>query len=277
MVAGVESSVESDRPDPSGHVPLRVDMLGPLTIYRDGAALALPASRKVRALLAYLALAPGVVLRSPLCELLWDIPNDPRGELRWSLSKLRSIVDAPGRQRVHTRGDAVRLDLEGCFVDALEVARAIEQGIETLTTERLRALVTLFAGDFLEGLEIDRSPAFNAWLTAQRRRFRACHAALLENLVKALPDDEAFGYMEKWLELAPFDRHVHEMLLSAFARSGRIREGQEHLAATLRMFEAEGIDAAAIRNAWRIDRSDAIHRPFHRRVRPRRSRRGAGP
>ena len=33
-------------------------MLGPLAIRRDGRALALPASRKVRALFAYLALAP---------------------------------------------------------------------------------------------------------------------------------------------------------------------------------------------------------------------------
>ena len=65
-------------------------MLGPLTICRHGVTLALPASRKVRALLAYLSLAPHAVARSQLCELLWDVPNDPRGELRWCLSKLRA-------------------------------------------------------------------------------------------------------------------------------------------------------------------------------------------
>ena len=110
-----------------------------------------------------------------------------------------------------TQGDTVRLDLTDCFVDAIEIARATEQGIETLASERLRALAMLFNGDFLEGLEIDRSPVFNGWLTAQRRRFRACHAALLEHLAKSVPDDEAFGYLEKWLQLAPFDRHVHEI------------------------------------------------------------------
>ena len=68
---------------------IRVRMLGPLTISRDGIALQLPASRKVRALFAYLAMAPHPVGRSRLCELLWDVPNDPRGELRWCLSKLR--------------------------------------------------------------------------------------------------------------------------------------------------------------------------------------------
>ena len=74
-------------------------------------------------------------------------------------------------------GTPIRLDLTDCFVDAIEIARATEEGIETLAPERLRTLSMLFNGDFLEGLEIDRSPVFNGWLTAQRRRFRGCHAA----------------------------------------------------------------------------------------------------
>jgi DNA-binding SARP family transcriptional activator len=229
-----------------------------MTIYRDGLALSLPASRKMRALLAYLALAPAPVLRSPLCELLWDVPNDPRGELRWCLSKIRSIVDEVGRPRVYTRGDTIGLDLKDCFVDAIEIARATEQGIDALTPERLRTLSTLFNGDFLEGLEIDRSPVFNGWLTAQRRRFRACHAALLEHLAKSVPDDEAFGHLERWLQLAPFDQHVHEKLLTVLARRGRIREGEEHVAATARLFEAEGLDSAPIRNAWRSARAVTV-------------------
>ena len=47
-----------------------------------------------------------------------------------------------------------------------------------------------------------------------------------------------------WLALAPFDRRAHELLLDALARSGRLREGEEHLAATARQFEAEGQDWA---------------------------------
>ena len=129
------------------------------------------------------------------------------------------------------------------------------RSIEAIAPERLRALAALFAGDFLEGLEIDRSPAFSGWLTAQRRRLRGAHAALLERLVANAPDDEALGYLEKWLELAPFDRRVHELLLNALARHGRIREGEEHLAAAGRLFEAEGLDCAPLRDAWRSARA----------------------
>jgi len=259
VVAGVEKREKSRSPGrPGGGPSIQVRLLGPMTISRDGVALALPASRKVRALFAYLALAPAPVARSPLCELLWDVPNDPRGELRWCLSKIRSLVDEGDRQRVCTREDTIRLDLADCFVDAIEIARAADKGVATLAAERQRGLAGLFDGDFLEGLEIDRSPVFNGWLTAQRRRFRACHAALLEHLTRSAPDGEAFGYLDKWLQLAPFDQRVHETLLAALARCGRIREGEEHLAATARLFEAEGLDSAPIRNAWRSARAVTV-------------------
>ncbi len=230
-------------------------MLGPLTIIRNGLPVALPSSRKVRGLFAYLALAPVPVARSHLCELLWDVPNDPRGELRWCLSKIRKVVDERERQRVVTGEDTIRLDLADCSVDAIEIARAAEGGIGTLAPERQRTLSMLFKGDFLEGLETDRNPAFTGWLTAQRRRFRGCHAALLEHLVGHVSGEEAFGYLDKWLELAPFDRHVHELLLTALARSGRLREAEEHVAATVRQFESEGLDCAPIHAAWRSARA----------------------
>lgn len=263
MVASVGMPVESKDPDLPNGSALDIQMLGPLQVRAGGKALSLPGSRKVRALLAYLALAPKAVTRSHVCELLWDVPNDPRGELRWCLSKIRTIVDAPERQRIETVGDAIRFDLTDCPVDAAVVAAAIQEGVESLDTARLRTLVGLFRGDFLEGSEIDRSPAFNNWLTAQRRRFRACHAALLERLVRDAPDDEALGYLEQWLDLAPFDQRVHKIMLEALARRGRIREGEEHLAATVRLFDSEGLDAAPIREIWRSARarSETMERP----------------
>ena len=255
VVGGVEMAVESARPDPApdAHaVDLR--LLGPLALRRAGVALALPASRKVRALLAYLALADHAVSRSQLCELLWDVPNDPRGELRWCLSKMRGLLDEPGRRRVVTEADTVRLDLADGFVDALEIAGAALEPA-TLTADRMRELAALWGGDFLEGLEIERSPAFAGWLAAQRRRFRSCRTALLERLAASVADDEAQPHLEKWLELAPFDRRAHERLLGVLARSGRIREGEEHLGAAQRLFEADGLDGAPLRAAWRAARS----------------------
>jgi DNA-binding SARP family transcriptional activator/TolB-like protein len=230
-----------------------VRLLGTLSISRDGVPLELPASRKVLGLFAYLALAPGAVGRSSLCDLLWDVPNDPRGELRWCLSKLRGLLDEPNSRRVETSDDRIALRLEGCAVDAIDVASAVDAGIEALGLEQLRAISRLFAGDFLEGLEIDRSPHFNVWLAAQRRRFRACHVAILSLLVAKLPADPGgpSPHLEKWLALAPLDARAHLILLNSLAQSGRIDECDRHMAASARLFEAEGLDFAPIRAAWR--------------------------
>jgi DNA-binding SARP family transcriptional activator/TolB-like protein len=232
---------------------LCVKMFGPFTIIREGAKLTLPASRKSCALVAYLALAARPMGRSHLCELLWDAPNDPRGELRWCLSKIRRIFDENNQQRVHTSGDRVELELGSCFVDVVEVIRATQPGVETLDQRALRTLSALMAGEFLEGMEFDRSPVFSAWLVTQRRRFRDCHIAVLEQIIRKAParSDEVFGFLEKWLQLDPLDSLAHEMLLDALASRGQIREGEKHLAATVRLYEAEGLDPMIVRSAWR--------------------------
>lgn len=136
----METYVESARSSLGGEMAgLSVRLLGPLTIARNGIIIQLPKSRKLCALLAYLALAPHPVGRSRLCELLWDVPNDPRGELRWCLSKLRGILDEPHHRRVETPGDTIALDLTGASVDAVDIASAAAKGVETLGRERLQA------------------------------------------------------------------------------------------------------------------------------------------
>ena len=238
-------------------------MLGPLSIRRAGQPepLALPQSRKVRALVAYLALAPRAQSRRHLCELLWDTPNDPRSELRWCLSKIRGLVDDPGtRRRVHTRDDAVQLELGGVFVDVHEVAAPNDDDprAQPLGVERLRGLVELFHGEFLEGLESDSdsSTGFGAWLNAQRRRLHGRHCELLEQLAKAAPADEQLSHVERWLQLAPFERRGHELLLTELARRGRLRDAEQHLQTTAKRFAAEGLDVAPLRAAWQSLRTE---------------------
>src|SRR5206468_6594008 len=116
--------------------------------------VAMPRSRKVRALLAYLALNPRPVSRSKLCDFLWDVPNDPRGELRWCLSKLRGMLDDDTSARVVTGDDQVTLDLSTAKVDVLEIERAAHTGFENLPPAELARLCDRFAGDVLDGVEI---------------------------------------------------------------------------------------------------------------------------
>src|SRR5574337_1820122 len=77
---------------------LELRFLGEFGVIRDGRALPLPPSKKTRALLAYLCMHGRRMRRDQLCELLWEVPDDPRGSLRWSLSKLRRLLDDDERE-----------------------------------------------------------------------------------------------------------------------------------------------------------------------------------
>ena len=252
MEASVEATVETQTPTHLKDVALDIRLLGPLSVSRGSVVLVLPASRKVRGLTAYLALNPAGVGRSNLCDLLWDVPNDPRGELRWCLSKIRGVLDEPERRRVEAANDRIALNLSDCFIDALAVDQALKAA-ESPSVERLRAIAALFRGDFLDGLHIEGNPQFNSWLLTQRHRFRSHHIALIERLVRALPyaADERLVHLQTWLQLAPFDRRAHETLMMALAECGRVPDADEHLAATIRQFEAEGVDWLPLRETWR--------------------------
>ena len=58
---------------------LQVRLLGDLELRRgEGPPLALPPSRRTRALLGYLVATGTPQSRSALCDLLWDGSDDPR-------------------------------------------------------------------------------------------------------------------------------------------------------------------------------------------------------
>src|SRR5690242_14831154 len=157
----------------------RVLLLGPLQVVQGGVQLRMPPSRKVRALLAYLAMAPRPTTRERLCEVFWDIANDPRSELRWCLSKLRSLVDRPTTNRLFADRELVRIDTASLDVDALSLARRAQVALKSGSPEDLQSLRALFRGAFLEGLSLDRAPLFDNWLAGQRHRFAQLHQQLL--------------------------------------------------------------------------------------------------
>jgi DNA-binding SARP family transcriptional activator/TolB-like protein len=243
---------------------LQIRLLGPVGVSRGDVPVPLPRSRKVRGLLAFLALAPSPSSRSRLCDLFWDVPNDPRSELRWCLSKLRAVLEDDEHRRVISTGkDLISLDLTDCGVDALEVERTVAPGVEQVSKERLSELRNLMQGDLLEGLELDESPEFSAWLGATRQRHRAMRIAVLRELSLRSPrgSEEATLHLEALLQLAPFEQRAHEAVLDALTKSGRAPEAEQHLARAIRAFEKEGLDWRPLREAFRASRSSDTPEP----------------
>src|SRR5580698_8246834 len=91
---------------------LEIRLLGELRVVRGGQPLGLPASKKTRALLGYLVASGRPHLRQKLCELLWPGPDDPRAALRWSLTKIRALLDEPSAARLIADRERVAFEAE---------------------------------------------------------------------------------------------------------------------------------------------------------------------
>src|SRR6185312_4073591 len=133
---------------------LELKFLGSVEVVREGDRVALPPSKKTRALLAYLALNRRTFRREHLCELLWEIPDDPRGSLRWSLSKLRQLVDDDSHQRIVADRVGVRFDATNVVIDITELKDLVELELDHCPLERLEQAAARFCGTPLEGLEL---------------------------------------------------------------------------------------------------------------------------
>lgn len=245
----MESNDSAARPSVTD---MELRLLGPFRLLRAGVSVALPPSRKVRLLMAYLALAPRPVSRERLCELLWQVPNDPRGELRWCLSKIRNLLDEPGRPRVVAGEGRVCLDLQGCAVDALSVQAAVEMGIDRISDAELTALSACFAGDLLDGLDFDGNPELHHWLGARRSEFRVLHLELLAEIGRRAQPGTPAGLVAacNWLEEAPLDVEANLRFLAELLQRHRFDEASRHVAATAEAFATEGLDFSPVAAAW---------------------------
>jgi DNA-binding SARP family transcriptional activator len=108
---------------------LEVRLAGGLQVRVDGAALPPPASKRARALLAYLALNPGPQPRSRLAARFWPdvLDESARASLRVALTELRQALGPAAGYVVATR-DAVALNGPDLRVDARAFQQAIDAG-----------------------------------------------------------------------------------------------------------------------------------------------------
>jgi len=201
--AGVECAVFQARcADVASAVQIKV--LGTFAVRRDGRELALPPSRKTRALLAYLAVTGRPQRRERLCEMFWDIPDDPRGSLRWSLSKLRTLLNHDATIVTADRS-VVAIDPAAVELDYEPLRDLHPDGLAGLATERLETIVAAFDGSFLADLQLPRCPEFDAWRTACANETEMLRLKVLRALVDRLDaaPDRALAHLQTLQGLCP--------------------------------------------------------------------------
>jgi DNA-binding SARP family transcriptional activator len=263
MSAGKASRTGKSREVATPDETMRINLLGEPEVARGAQRLALPQSKKTRALLAYLAVTGKAHRRERLCTLFWDIPDDPRGALRWSLSKLRGIVDEDGATRIVADRETVTFEAAGAEIDMLAVRERLDRGPDALSVEDLRDLASYFRGEFLEGLELDSCPDFQSWCVAEREDMRTRQIAILEELVGRLSGeaDEALPHARALLEIDPYNEPARAGLVRLLGKADRRREAEQQYKAGLRALAEAGVDhPLELQAAWREagDRAAAI-------------------
>jgi len=239
---------------------LEFRFLGDFEVRKSGTVLPLPPSKKTRALLAYLSLQSRQFRRDQLCQLLWEIPDDPRGSLRWSLSKLRRLVDEDGRERVLGDRERVGFDAEGIWIDTRELRQLVAGGLSQVSTEVLVGAAARFRGNMLEGLEFSSFHTFHAWCVAERDQALRDQAALLTELVARFgaEPERAIPFAHALVGLSPYEEGQRATLIQLLNAARQFGEAEEQYQLGLRMLREIGASSSgALLSARRPPRFDA--------------------
>ncbi|TIV28808.1 MAG: alpha/beta fold hydrolase, partial [Mesorhizobium sp.] len=186
---------------PQHRLELRV--LGDFQVTRDGQPLDLPPSRKTRALLAYLGVTGRQHQRERLCEIFWDIPDDPRGALRWSLSKIRQVL-AADESALSADRNAVVLNIA---TDYAQLAPLVKADLSSHSTDELEAVLASIRGGFLADLSLERCFDYEAWRQAIASEVEIVELGILRELVERLPGEprRALPFARRLRRLLPDD------------------------------------------------------------------------
>src|SRR5688572_17550818 len=220
---------------------LRIRLLGELQLADgNGTALTLPASKKTRALLGYLIASGQAHRRERLCDFFWDGPDDPRAELRWSLSKIRPLLKAGGAELVADR-ERVGIELANAVVDLLSVRSLLSGGVRATSTDGLKQAAAQFQGEFLDGLDLPVCYRYQEWCMAEREAISRLRIDMLTVLVERLRDqpEDALPYARAVAGSDPLEEAGHAAVVRLLSRIGRTKEAYAHYEHARRIFETE--------------------------------------
>ncbi|WP_444922444.1 alpha/beta fold hydrolase [Microbulbifer sp. CnH-101-G] len=203
---------------------ITIQMLGELTVYHDGERVSLPRSKRTRALLAFLVLAARPHRRDRLCEIFWELPDDPRASLRWSLSKIRPIVNHSETERLIADRERVSLKTDDIEIDIKSIMSRLEES--ELSADDLKTINSDLQEPFLEGIDLPDQELFQQWLFAEREEVGLLRGKILSRL-SAHPDispPDQLRWARCWESLEPYNPLAATQLLKKMDRLGLTRE-----------------------------------------------------
>jgi DNA-binding SARP family transcriptional activator len=180
-------------------------------------------TRKVLALLVYLAVERGMHSRESLMAMLW--PESPANSaavtLRTTLSRLRKALQPAGDILI-TEGGNVGFD-SNYFID-LDLDWLSTAAHED-TPGELRLILSVDRGEFLEGFSLPDASAFDTWVSIQRetcqRQLEKVYDRLSQHLLTIHDSAAAVETAAHWVARAPLSEQAYRRLMAAQALNGQ--------------------------------------------------------
>lgn len=249
---------------PPSERTLTVTLLGAFAVSVDGQAANHFAYDKVRALLAYLAVEPAVPhRRETLLALLWpELPEHAaRHNLSQALLTLRQVLhDASGPPFLLVdRNTVQRNPFASWHVDLAVFHRELaacaahphaRPELCPACAAWRQAAVARYGGDFLKGVTVRDSAAWEEWMTVTREH---AHRNALDALAALIrfhswrgETEQALGYARRQLALEPWREETHQTVMQLLAHSGQRSAALAQYAICCRILLAEfGAEPAA--------------------------------
>ena len=211
---------------------LTIRTIGQLVVHQNGAPIELPKSKKARALLVFLACNPRRVSKERLVSMLFADTKDPRGSLRWSISRLRACL-----------GDVVASDAEivqinpdvDLIVDFLELEAAVHSGDP-------QHLERLFEGEFLGSLSLPSAAEYEAWRLTEQAKCSRQQNKLLTALIRSnIGSPSAIEWGRKLVALDASNEAAWSLLVRALLAANQHAEARRVQKVALDTLTHEGV------------------------------------
>lgn len=231
--------------------PLKITTLGGLSIQRGESPVTGFVSRKVDALLVYLAYERREHPRELLAELLWDDRTQDR-----ALSNLRTVISSLQGQlapylTVSRYSVALSPDAE-CWLDAAALSTALSAAElhwvrgATLPADTAAALdraLASYQGDFLSGFHIRDARQFEDWRIAVQEHLRTQLTDGLDRGVRWAirygQPEAGIGYARKLVGLDPLIEDAHRALMLFYAQTGKLSAALAQYQACIKVLREE--------------------------------------
>ncbi|GLY28840.1 hypothetical protein Kisp02_22050 [Kineosporia sp. NBRC 101731] len=223
-----------DRPDGGAH--LRLQILGPLRVWRDGVELEAGPPQQAYLLSLLLARVGSPVSTSELIDLIWDdnAPGSAVNVIHKYVSALRRLLEPTTSARMpgsylHRRGGSYLFTADPGTLDLLAFREVVKAAKEALARERLETALDrylealgLWQGRAGEGFT-HRSTALPTF-AALNDEFHAVCIGAAELAVSLGRPGEVLPAMQFAASMAPFHEPLQAGLISSLGAAGRQAE-----------------------------------------------------